>query len=140
MDSKIFLMPLRRQDIPEFKKNMQESFSVTVTEVFGAPENGPIPSDADIDGSLCDKNAHAFRIFCDEKETGGAIVLFDKASRRASLDLFSSSATVSARGSDTAHGKPSNVLSRRQKFGNSIPLVLKNGISIFMSINAVFIS
>ena len=88
MDSKIFLMPLRRQDIPEFKKNMQESFSVTVTEVFGAPENGPIPSDADIDGSLCDKNAHAFRIFCDKKETGGAIVLFDKASRRASLDLF----------------------------------------------------
>lgn len=88
MDPKIFLRPLCPQDIPDFKKHMRESFSVTVTEVFGAPENGPIPSDAQIDSSLSDKNAHPFRIFCDEKETGGAIVLFDKNSCRAYLDLF----------------------------------------------------
>ena len=50
----ITMTPLQKEDLPQFKREVRAAFSVTVEEVFGSPENGPLPSDADIDGSLAD--------------------------------------------------------------------------------------
>ncbi len=84
----IELIPLQQKDLPVLKKEIRESFSVTVTQVFGAPDKGPIPSDAEIDNSLCAKNARAFFIAEGGRHVGGAIVCPDAESGVSSLDIF----------------------------------------------------
>ncbi len=84
----ITMTPLQKEDLPQFKREVRAAFSVTVEEVFGSPENGPLPSDADIDGSLAAADAHGFLLAENGRHVGGAIVRADAGSGKSSLELF----------------------------------------------------
>ncbi|MCA0345357.1 MAG: hypothetical protein LCH99_37425 [Proteobacteria bacterium] len=38
-----------QNDLPDFKKELQEAFSLAVIDEYGALPDGPIPSDEDLD-------------------------------------------------------------------------------------------
>lgn len=75
-------------DIPDFKKELQDSFAVAVIEAFGSLPGGPIPSDEDLDQAIHAPKAVVLRILCDGRKVGGAVLTIDTGTQRNSLDLF----------------------------------------------------
>ncbi|WP_457586596.1 GNAT family N-acetyltransferase [Ensifer canadensis] len=75
-------------DLPDFKKELQEAFAVAVIEEFGGLPDGPIPSDDDLDKSIHAPGAVALRILCEGRKVGGAVVTIDEKTHHNSLDLF----------------------------------------------------
>ena len=50
---------------PTFKRQLQEAFAVAIIEEFGSLPNGPVPSDADLDGMMSGPGAVVLHILCD---------------------------------------------------------------------------
>ncbi|MGE6738871.1 GNAT family N-acetyltransferase [Allorhizobium pseudoryzae] len=75
-------------DLPHFKKELQEAFSVAVVDEYGALPDGPIPSDEDLDKAIKASGAVALRIRSDGKTVGGAVVTIDEETHHNTLDLF----------------------------------------------------
>ena len=84
----ITLAPVEARDVPDFRRDLQESFAVAVVEAFGPLEDGPIPADRDIDESLAAPGAMALHIVCEGRKVGGAVVSIDTETHRNSLDFF----------------------------------------------------
>lgn len=85
-------------DLPAFKRELQDAFAIAVIEEFGSLPDGPIPSDADLDGSIAAPGAVVLRIFHDGRKVGGAVVTIDDDTNCNSLDLFFISPTEHGRG------------------------------------------
>lgn len=87
-NKKVVLLPLKEEDMPEFSQRMQEAFSAAVIETFGSLDDGPIPSDEDIQQSLKASGAEAYQIIYEEQQVGGAVVVINPESQHNSLDFF----------------------------------------------------
>ena len=73
MTPTIALEPVRKKDIPAFKRRLQKAFTLAATEAFpDFPE--VIPPERDMDESLAATGAEALHIMRDNKPVGGAIV------------------------------------------------------------------
>lgn len=76
MTPAIALEPVQLEDMPAFKKRMQDVFTQAAQEVFpDFPEL--IPPERDIDESLAAEGAEALQIMLDGQPVGGAIVTGD---------------------------------------------------------------
>lgn len=75
-------------ELPDFKKELQDAFAIAVVEEFGKLPDGPVPSDEDLDNSINAPDAVVLRILRDGKKVGGAVVTIDEKSHHNTLDLF----------------------------------------------------
>lgn len=81
------LLRMTEQDIPVFKKNIQEAFQKGFEEEFGKCEEIILP-EKDIDESLNGKGAVAYKAVVEGKIVGGAIVAIDEETNHNHLDLL----------------------------------------------------
>ena len=75
MDIKLMIMDAN--DIPLFKKEIQEAFQKGFEEVYG-PTEGIILPEVDIDQSLNTDGAIAYKALIDNEVVGGAVVVINK--------------------------------------------------------------
>lgn len=75
-------------DLPAFKRELQQAFAVAVVEEFGALPDGPIPADDDLDRAIAAPGAAVLRILLGGRKVGGAIVTIDAEAQHNTLDLF----------------------------------------------------
>ncbi len=83
----ILLKPVEKEDIKEFKKDMQEAFQKGAMEEFN-DLNVEILSEKDIDKSLSEKGAVAYKAVVDGEMLGGAIVVIDEKTNHNHLDFL----------------------------------------------------
>lgn len=81
------LLTMTEQDIPEFKKNIQEAFQKGFEDEFGKCEETILP-EKDIDESLNGKGAVAYKAVVDGEVVGGVIVAIDEETNHNHLDLL----------------------------------------------------
>ncbi len=85
-------------DLPTFKRELQEAFAVAVVEEFGSLLDGPIPSDEDLDGSMAGPDVVVLRILHEGRTVGGTVLTIDRETHHNSLDLFFLSPAEHGRG------------------------------------------
>ena len=89
MKDNIVTLELAKEDeLDKFKKYLQESFSVAVIEEFGSLDDGPIPSDDDIEESFKATGAAIYHIVSNGIKVGGVVVCIDEETQHNSLDLL----------------------------------------------------
>ena len=98
IDNPITLARAEPADLPKFKQELQTAFSLAVIDKVGALEDGPIPSDRDLDAAIVAPGAQTFHILQDGQKVGGAVVSIDDATHRNRLDLFFVTASQHGRG------------------------------------------
>ena len=81
------LIPLEKEDIKEFKKDMQEALQQGAIKEFNNLDV-EILSEKDIDNSLSKKGSVAYKAVVDEKMIGGAIVVIDEETQHNHLDFL----------------------------------------------------
>lgn len=86
--NKVTLEVAEKEELSQFKKDLQEAFAVSVIETFGSLSGGPIPSDEDIEHSFNTPGAVVYHILSNGKKVGGAVVVIDEATQHNSLDLL----------------------------------------------------
>lgn len=86
--SGITLEPAEPADLPDFKTALRQSFSVAVTEAFGAVADGSIPSDDDVEESFSSPGTSVFHIVSDGRKVGGVVLTIDDVTHRNALDLL----------------------------------------------------
>ena len=85
----IVTLELAKEDeLPKFKKDLQESFSVAVIEEFGSLDDGPIPSDKEIEESFNAPGAAIYHILLNGVKIGGTVVCIDEKTQHNSLHLL----------------------------------------------------
>ena len=76
MTPTVTLETVNPDDMPAFKRRLQEAFTQAARDAFpGFPE--VIPPERDIDESLTAPGAEALQVVCDGEPVGGAIVTGD---------------------------------------------------------------
>ena len=91
------LEKLNREDLMQFKKDMQEAFQKGFEEVFGKTDDTVLP-ERDIDRSLNETGAVAYRAVVDGKMVGGAVVVIDPATQHNELHLLYVKHGIQAKG------------------------------------------
>lgn len=87
--SAVALEPLNPKDRLRFMKDLQEAFMAGVRDQLPrGPDDGPIPSDADIAASLDSPRSLAYHILSGDQRVGGAVLTLDGSTHRNSLDFF----------------------------------------------------
>ena len=81
------LVLMSKNDIVEFKKNIQYSFQKGFEDVFGKCEETVLP-EKDIDQSLNGKGAAAYKAVLNGETVGGAVVAIDTETLHNHLDLL----------------------------------------------------
>lgn len=81
------LLPLEKEDLPVFKKDMQYAFQKGAVDVIGNIDKAVL-SEIDIDKSLSKSGAAAYKAVVDGKISGGAIVVIDQDTHVNSLDFL----------------------------------------------------
>lgn len=81
------LLPVTKDDIAEFKRDMQEAFQMGAAAEYPHVDEEILP-ESDIDESLSKKGAFAYKAVTDGKMVGGVIVVIDVASRHNHLDFL----------------------------------------------------
>ena len=84
----VTLVVAHPDDLPAFKRELQDAFAVAVVEEFGSLPNGPIPSDRDLDDAFAETGAVTLRILQDGRPVGGAVVIIDPEAHHNALYLF----------------------------------------------------
>ena len=85
MDFKLAIMEI--DDIPLFKKEIQEAFQKGFEEVYG-PTEGIILPEVDIDQSLNTKGSIAYKAIVNDEFVGGAVVVVDEETQHNHLHLL----------------------------------------------------
>lgn len=75
-------------DLPAFKKELQDAFAQAVIDEFGSLPDGPIPSDQVLDAAIAAPGAVVLRILSGGRKVGGAVVTLDRDTNHNALDLF----------------------------------------------------
>ena len=91
------LFPLCSEDLPVFKKDMQEAFQRGAASEF-TDLNVQILPEEDIDSSLSTRGAAAYKAIIDEQIVGGAIVVIDESTKHNHLDFLYVKYGVQSRG------------------------------------------
>ena len=85
----IITLELAKEDeLYKFKKDLQESFGEAVIEEFGSLDDGPIPSDEDIEENFKAPGAVIYHILSNGSRVGGLIVSIDEETQHTSLDFL----------------------------------------------------
>lgn len=84
---KLELLLMTDNDIPVFKKNIQEAFQKGFEEKFGKTDETILP-EKDIDESLNGKGAVAYKAVLDGELVGGVVVAINKETNINHLDLL----------------------------------------------------
>lgn len=98
LEHKIQLIPANEKDLPLFKKELQESFTKGLIENLGDAEDGPIPSDEDIEQSFNTPGAVIYHISLNGENVGGVVLKIDTKTHRNSVDLLFISSKSHSRG------------------------------------------
>ena len=85
MNFKLVIMDVN--DMPLFKKEIQEAFQKGFEEVYG-PTEGIILPEADIDQSLNTNGAIGYKALIDNKVVGGAVVVINEETQHNDLHLI----------------------------------------------------
>lgn len=91
MDSKIELLPVTTEDLPKFKKALQDAFMKgwqDSCQYEDLTEMGPIPSEEDIQHSLCAKGATILHIVLDGEIVGGVVLRIDEKTQHNEVDFI----------------------------------------------------
>lgn len=78
----------KKEELPKFKRDLQEAFAVAVVETFGSNLDEPIPSDKDMEESFNAPGAVIYHILSNGKKAGGAVLIIDEITQHNSLDLL----------------------------------------------------
>jgi hypothetical protein len=97
IDNLVTLEIAKDEDLPRFKKDLQEAFAVALIEEFGSVSE-PIPSDADMERSFEAPGSVVYRILADGRWVGGAVLTIDGATHHNALALFYISVKEHSRG------------------------------------------
>lgn len=81
------LLPLCSEDLPDYKKDMQESFQQGAVKEFSDLDVEILPED-EIDKSRASKGAATYKAVVDGEMVGGAIVVIDEATQHNHLDFL----------------------------------------------------
>lgn len=81
------LLVIDDTDIKEFKSGIQEAFQRGFENVYGKTEEIILP-EADIEYSLAQKGAIAYKAMIDKVIVGGAIIVIDEVTQHNDLDLL----------------------------------------------------
>ena len=81
------LLPVSREELPDFKRDMQEAFQKGAEAEFPDLRVEVLP-EADIDRSLNSVGALAYKAVVDNETVGGAIVVIDKQTQHNHLDFL----------------------------------------------------
>ena len=65
---------LSRSDYPQFRRDIQEAFSVAVVEEFGDQGGEPIPSDAELNAAFAAQGTLVFHVVSGDVRVGGVVV------------------------------------------------------------------
>lgn len=87
-NEEITLEDITSDDVKTFKKELQEAFSLAITDELGACPDEPIPADDDLENSISSPNSVVVRILYKGKKVGGAILSINKETNENSLDFF----------------------------------------------------
>jgi len=87
-NEEITLEDITPDDVKTFKKELQEAFSLAITDELGACPDEPIPADDDLENSISSPNSVVVRILYKGKKVGGAILSINKETNENSLDFF----------------------------------------------------
>lgn len=91
------LSALNKEDVSEFKRDMQEAFQAGAESYFGESYGEVLP-EGDIDESLSNPTAAAYRATMDGAPVGGAIVSFDNDGKAGHLDFLFVKTGVQSKG------------------------------------------
>ncbi len=83
----ISLLKVEEKDLNQFKKLAQEAFQKGFEDRFGKTERIVLP-EKDIDHSLNEKGAAAYKAVVDGEMVGGAVVVINEKTQRNSLELL----------------------------------------------------
>lgn len=78
---------LNKEDLPIFKKDMQEAFQIGFEENYGKTDGTILPK-KDIDESLNTKGSIAYKAVVDNKIVGGAVVVINEETKHNDLHLL----------------------------------------------------
>lgn len=81
------LIPIEKEDIVNYKNDMQEAFQKGAMDEY-SDLNVEILPEKDIDESLAKKGAFAYKAIVDGKMLGGAIVVIDESTQHNHLDFL----------------------------------------------------
>lgn len=82
-----FLVPIEKEDVAIFKKDMQEAFQQGAASEFPDLDVEILP-EKDIDESLSKRGAAAYKALVDGKISGGVIVVIDESTQHNHLDFL----------------------------------------------------
>lgn len=91
------LTSLEKEDIPTYKKDMQEAFQRNAMQEFDDLDVEILP-EKDIDESLTKKGAVAYKAIVDGTMSGGAIVVIDESTQHNHLDFLYVKCGVQSKG------------------------------------------
>lgn len=91
------LTPLKTEDIPLFKRDMQQAFQMGATSEFSDLDEQVLP-EQDIDSSLNAKGSVAYKAIVDGQIVGGVIVVIDNLTQRNHLDFLYVKHGIQSRG------------------------------------------
>lgn len=81
-------VPVKKDELSEFKINLQETFTDALVKQFGQSNSEPIPSDEDISASFNAKGAVINHILFGQEKVGGVVLNINKKTQCNSLDLL----------------------------------------------------
>ena len=84
----INLQEAKKEDLPDFARDLQSAFVAALVKNFGPWNGGSIPSDVDLWESFDSPNSVVYHILLDDIKVGGAVLKIDEKSRYNFLDLF----------------------------------------------------
>ena len=91
------LVELRKEDLKEFKKLMQDAFQYGYESVYGKDKEQVLP-DKDIDNNLKNLNSYAYEMIDNNEIVGGVIVTIDEKTNHNHLDLLFVKVGVQSKG------------------------------------------
>ena len=93
----IKLLPMTTEDIPQFKRDIQDAFQKGFEDVYGENE-GIILPEKDIDRSLNADGCVAYKAIENGEMVGGAVVVIDSKTQHNHLDLLYVKCGIQAKG------------------------------------------
>lgn len=84
---KFLLVKISDEDLIQYKKDMQEAFQKGFEDVYGKTEDTILP-EKDIDNSLNEKGAIAYKAVVDGQMVGGAVVVINEETQHNHLYLL----------------------------------------------------
>ena len=102
LENKVQLILAKEEDLPLFQKELQEAFTNAFIEHIGDTEDGPIPSDEEIQESFNAPEAVIYNILLNGERVGGVVLRIDEKTHRNSVDLLYISSKWHSRGIGSA--------------------------------------